>query len=237
MKSGIYVIENLINGKKYVGQSVDVKKRKGKYHRGSRYLNFAINKYGRENFKRYVIVYCEKWELDRLEIELIKVLHSHCTERGYNISLGGDLSFRGMEHSDETKDLMSILSSGKNNPFWGKHHSDESKKKSSESHQGENNARFGKKLSSASSKYLGVGKNKEYKDGSPRYQTTITINNKKRKYLGYFKSEIDAAKAYDKYVIENNLPNPLNFPDITLTVPYRSISLGMAESLIHYVNP
>ena len=31
--------------------------------------------------------------------------------------------------------------------------------------------------------------------------------------IGIFKSEIDAAKKRDKYIVENNLTNLLNFPE------------------------
>lgn len=42
------------------------------------------------------------------------------------------------------------------------------------------------------------------------YQTSICVNNKKMN-LGRFKTAIDAAKAYDKYIKDNNLNHPLNF--------------------------
>ena len=43
-----------------------------------------------------------------------------------------------------------------------------------------------------------------------KYITQIT-SNKKRKHIGYFKTAKQAAEARDKYIIENNLPNKLNF--------------------------
>jgi hypothetical protein len=56
---GIYKIENLINGKCYVGQSVDIEKRFAQHKRDSKYVNLhkynyplynAIRKYGQEKF-------------------------------------------------------------------------------------------------------------------------------------------------------------------------------------------
>jgi len=37
--------------------------------------------------------------------------------------------------------------------------------------------------------------------------------NKQRHYIGSFENEIDAAKAYDKYITENKINKPLNFPE------------------------
>ena len=44
------------------------------------------------------------------------------------------------------------------------------------------------------------------------YTSQVSISNKQLN-LGGFDSEIDAAKARDKYVYENNLPHRLNFPE------------------------
>ncbi len=53
------------------------------------------------------------------------------------------------------------------------------------------NARYPRR--NTSSKYRGLWYNKKKK----RWRAQITLNNKK-KQIGYFKNEIDAAKAYDK---------------------------------------
>jgi hypothetical protein len=45
-----------------------------------------------------------------------------------------------------------------------------------------------------------------------RKWTAQVSHNGKYKRLGYFHSELDAAKAYDAYVTENSWPNELNFP-------------------------
>ena len=52
--SGIYCIENKINGKKYVGQSLDVHYRMNRNHRDSPALNNAIKTYGLDNFDIYM---------------------------------------------------------------------------------------------------------------------------------------------------------------------------------------
>ena len=122
-KSGIYVIENLINGKKYVGQGKDVHKRMNEDHHGSAPLQSAIEKYGKENFTRYVVEYCDydKELLTKREIYYIDILHSHISEWGYNIMRGDDVT-GGMTHTEES--IQKIIENkpdvrGSNNPNYG----------------------------------------------------------------------------------------------------------------------
>jgi len=79
----------------------------------------------------------------------------------------------------------------------------------SEASTGEKNPSFGKKRKKASSEFFGVYINR----GRNRWRAMVIVN-KKTIYIGQFKTEIEAAEAYDKYVIENDLHRPLNFPDI-----------------------
>ena len=55
------------------------------------------------------------------------------------------------------------------------------------------------------SKYIGVWSRKE----NNTWRSTLYVG-KKRISIGNFKTELEAAKAYNDYVIENNLPNKLN---------------------------
>jgi hypothetical protein len=61
-------------------------------------------------------------------------------------------------------------------------------------------------MSTNTSGYKGVSWNKNNK----KFQSYITIHNKKIS-LGYYKNSIDGARAYDNYVITNNLDFKLNF--------------------------
>lgn len=94
---GIYKVENLINGKKYIGQSVNIPKRWIK-HRSDAFnkncnhydkiLYKAIRKYGLENFSFEVIEYCSIEELN--DKEYYWVNHYDSYHHGYNATLGGD---------------------------------------------------------------------------------------------------------------------------------------------------
>ena len=83
----IYKTTNLVNGKIYVGQTIN----KSKYYLGSgKLLHYAIKKYGRKNFKCETLCECEtKKELDKMEQYWIKQLDSTNKKIGYNIDPGG----------------------------------------------------------------------------------------------------------------------------------------------------
>lgn len=238
MKSGIYCIRNINNNKKYIGQSYILRERMYAFHSGCTALNAAIDKYGKENFEYGVILYCEIDDLDFYEIECIKIFHSHYTEWGYNISWGGNAPMRGRAFPEEGKiklrealkgrisenSLRALLENrpdmhGEKSPLWGTHISDWHKSRIRESNTGPNSASFGKKSFAASSKYFGVSRRiRKYKkkNGAISKYLSWRVNFRSRGEhinVGMFKSELDAAHAYDKYIIEHGLPNPLNFPD------------------------
>ena len=80
MKSGIYKIENIINGKCYIGQSENLPIRIKthinnikKIKENNKELNIDAEKYGVENFKIEVIEYCDISKLDEKEKKYIKL--------------------------------------------------------------------------------------------------------------------------------------------------------------------
>jgi len=129
LSCGIYRIENKVNNKVYIGQSVDIEHRK-RWHfnalrRGkhwNKHLQNAWNKYGMEKFDFTIIETCSTSQLDDKEIYWIS--HYNSMDSGYNESVGG----RHTEFSDNTKSKISIACSKDKNGFYGKHHTGESKK-------------------------------------------------------------------------------------------------------------
>lgn len=94
---GIYKIENLINGNKYIGQSNNITKRWGTEKRTAfnekdpRYdypLSRALRKYGIENFSFEIIEECNIEQLNERERYWVSYYDSFYN--GYNQTLGGD---------------------------------------------------------------------------------------------------------------------------------------------------
>lgn len=97
MKCGIYLLENIINDKLYVGQSINIEARirshfEVAYNKNSKEYNYplsrAIRKYGYENFNWYIIEICSKDLLNEREIYWIDYYNS--IKYGYNQVLGGN---------------------------------------------------------------------------------------------------------------------------------------------------
>jgi len=112
----IYKIENTINGKVYIGQTImNINKRiaRHKYELGvgqhhSQYLQRAWDKYGEGAFEFSVIKKCPKNELDKEEIEHIKRYDSF--KNGYNMTSGGVTNSHKKPHTEQSKKKMSIKS-------------------------------------------------------------------------------------------------------------------------------
>ena len=91
---GIYKIENLINHKVYIGQSVNIERRWIDHRCGYQFadevhLYRAMQKYGINNFSFTVIEQCKKEELNDKEKYWIKFYNSIDRNNGYNRTVGG----------------------------------------------------------------------------------------------------------------------------------------------------
>lgn len=96
-KSGVYKITNLINGKVYIGQSVNIKQRWYDHKKCIKkdYLKYPLyedyRKYGIENFKLEILI--ETYDRDYWEKWFIHLYHSNDLSKGYNLTDGGSIGF------------------------------------------------------------------------------------------------------------------------------------------------
>jgi len=157
MKVTIYKITNRINSKAYIGITANTMKYRFEEHiyrseKGGKYkINYAIRKYGKENFDIEMLTTTDNKEHALLiESENIKKYDSF--DNGYNMNEGGSGL---LYHTDDTKKKMSDNNhwkgkkrSGIDNPMFGREHSEESKKVMSEKKigvfAGEKHPLFGK---------------------------------------------------------------------------------------------
>ena len=123
--SGIYMVVNMINHKKYIGQSKNIKKRFQSHHlvdyKNENNCNYntkfyqAIRKYGIDNFEVIVLQLCKEEELDNLEIKFIKEFDTF--KNGYNSTEGGqfwspnihseEIEMKRRQTREKNKSLMS----------------------------------------------------------------------------------------------------------------------------------
>ena len=138
--TGIYKIENLVNGKVYIGQAVDIitrwRQHKRDYKIKNQIIYRAMRKYGFKNFSFEIIMLCEEDLLNLMEIYYIKQYNSYIhwkDSNGYNMTIGGE-STRGRKFTKEVKQKMSRNHpdvSGEKNPMYGRKFTDEHKQKMS----------------------------------------------------------------------------------------------------------
>lgn len=114
----IYTITNLMDNKVYVGYTTDFEYRE--YNHSNRikanshaneHLQYAVNKYGIENFKIEVLEECEERFLTALEHYWCTILDTHNRKFGYNIKPTHP-DIINSKISQETKDKIRISNTG-----------------------------------------------------------------------------------------------------------------------------
>ena len=171
---GIYKITNLLNGKMYIGQHTTTNIDDGYMGSGIR-IQRAIKKYGKENFRKEWLMFCEDEEelnyMERVYVDQTWVDRSDT----YNLNLGGDCQ----RHSEQTRKKISLAQKGKKekypSPMKGKRFSKEVRKHMSEAHKGYKQTDEHRKNISASN----IGKHKQPLSIEQRMKISQTLTGRK----------------------------------------------------------
>lgn len=118
----VYMHENRINGKKYVGiTSGDPELRWSNgcgYYKNKHFYD-AIKRYGWDAFDHKILYsHLSKDDACRIEQEMIAKYQTQDKRKGYNLTSGGE----HFKHSEESKMLMSERRKGKNQGAFTKEH-------------------------------------------------------------------------------------------------------------------
>ena len=141
---GIYIL-TFPNGKKYVGQSIDIMRRFRKYRindASNQHLKNALIKYGWNSVK-YDIREFETEYLDAMEQDLVYIMKTYDRCFGYNKHEGGDSnrvksedtlkrlseSHKKYKITEKHRENLSKACSGDLNGFKGKHHTEDNRKR------------------------------------------------------------------------------------------------------------
>lgn len=109
---GIYQIKNKVNGKVYIGQSVDIERRFNSHKNSNEDhpLYRGFKKYGIDNFSFEIIEECLVSELNDKEIYYIDFYNSY--DKGYNQTLGGsNVSFQKLSKG-KVEEITNLLLKG-----------------------------------------------------------------------------------------------------------------------------
>ena len=117
--SGCYMITNKINGKIYIGSSVNLYKRFSRHRKDleknkhrNKYFQSAYNKHGVDAFEYKIIIYCDKKDCLFFEQRFLDAYWDNC-KNCYNISKDAEAPMTDRKASNETKTKMSISQKGK----------------------------------------------------------------------------------------------------------------------------
>jgi len=146
MASGIYQIENQVNGKRYIGSAVNLRRR-WQHHlsalRSGRHYNIhlqrAFDKYSESAFAFIILEQIEDIE----QLILCEQRYLDMLKPAYNIAPTAG-SRLGVQCSTETLTKMSAAQTGERNPNYGKHPSEETRAKQSAAQAGEQNSMHGR---------------------------------------------------------------------------------------------
>ena len=194
----IYKLINTLNGKVYIGQTIQSLEKRWKQHirssRNPKYpINFAVQKYGQENFTTEIVWKCSSLqEMNEKEREYTDLYFGWIDQNGYVLRSG-----RGKgSMSKETRDRISASKMGEKHPLYGKTLSQEVRNKISLSLQGEKNGHYGHTHSEATKSKLSERRKGTALSDETRKKISIANNGKKRSLETRLKISKSKEKTY-----------------------------------------
>lgn len=209
----IYMYINKINGKRYVGQAVNFKKRHQKhisssYNKKEKYsynylFHRAIRKYGIENFKIQILAenIPTQEKMNDYEIFFIKRYNTLVNnKKGYNVASGGS---NGNSFAGKTEEEMNEIKRKISEALKGKKCSEETKQKLSEAKKGENHPNYSKHLSEETKQKISEAhKGKKYSEStkqkiSKNHADVKGKNNPQAKRVAQYDKQGNLIRIYD----------------------------------------
>ena len=138
----IYMYINLVNNKKYVGQTKNLYNRHIQHIKNydNQVINNAITKYGKDNFKLFILkqdlsTQCllNMWEFYYIDKYNTLTINGE----GYNVVSGGTnrnvwetkTEEEFLEFKARMSEIKKVQNKGESNPMYGKHHTKDTKQK------------------------------------------------------------------------------------------------------------
>jgi hypothetical protein len=111
----LYEVTNLVNGRTYIGQHITDDLEDG-YLGSGKALKFAIKKYGRDKFKKEILLFARNEKALNI-LEMMAVTPEFCAlKSNYNLKEGGNSG----RPNPEIREKMRQKKLGANNPNYGK---------------------------------------------------------------------------------------------------------------------
>jgi group I intron endonuclease len=127
----IYEITNLINGKKYIGKD---KNNNPNYLGSGKLITAAITKYGKQNFRKEILEYCDSYEhMCEREMFWIDKFDAIQSEKYYNLGTGGHGgdNWHNRKDTPEYHEFVKKMMAINNKPRNNTKHSDITKRNQS----------------------------------------------------------------------------------------------------------
>ena len=109
-KYSVYIHTNKINGKRYIGVTTMIPEKRWANGEGykNQFFYRAIQKYGWDNFDHFILEVDSQELMYKLEQQYIDYYQTTNPDKGYNVSLGGDMGRYQGKNSGTKENITNI---------------------------------------------------------------------------------------------------------------------------------